>query len=101
VANLSWSAVTTYTDGLTIGAGDLAGYKVYLKVCPNAIPNCTSAQAVYDGVVVNTAATTATVSQLDFPTNKFANVRYYFNVVAYKSCAPLESASPATWQDTD
>lgn len=102
VANLSWSAVTTYTDGNTVGAGDLAGYKVYMKVCPETIAGeCTSAQAVYDGVAAVTTGTTATINQLDNSTNKWANRKYFLKVVAYKTCATTESAPTTTWEDTD
>ncbi|MBI2400590.1 MAG: prepilin-type N-terminal cleavage/methylation domain-containing protein [Deltaproteobacteria bacterium] len=95
---LSWAAVTQNTDNSAIA--DLAGYKVYEKVCAKNKPNCTGADIVADWfqrTSVGPGTTSVTVSD---DQGVLSQRIYYFKVSAYDSCgAPNESALSDPWNE--
>lgn len=95
---LSWSAVTQNTDNSAIT--DLAGYRVYEKVCAKNKPNCTGADIVADWFLrtsVGSGTTSVTVGE---DQGQLSQRIYYFKVSAYDSCGtPIEGAQSATWNE--
>lgn len=80
---VSWTAVTQNTDDSAIT--DLAGYRVYEKVCADNKPDCTGADIVRDWFVRTTvtSGTSVTVDANDGQVNKRI---YYFKVRAIDNC---------------
>lgn len=95
---LSWTAVTQNTDNSAIT--DLAGYRVYEKVCAKGKTNCTGGDIVKDWFVRTTATgTTATVSADQGAINQRI---YYFKITAIDTCAtPNESGFSGSWNETN
>jgi len=95
---LSWSAVTQNTDNSAIA--DLAGYRVYERVCAKNKPNCTGSDIVADWFLrTTTTGTSVTVN----PDNGNLNQRiYYFKATAYDTCGtPNESGYSNEWNETN
>ncbi len=94
---VSWTGVTQNTDDSAIT--DLAGYRIYEKVCANGKPNCTGADIVADWFL-RTSVTGATSKIVDADQGNISQRIYYFKVTAYDSCAtPEESAYSNTWNE--
>lgn len=95
---LSWTAVTQNTDNTAIA--DLAGYRVYEKVCAKGKTNCTGGDIVQDWFLRTTAAgTSATVSADQGAINQRI---YYFKITAYDTCGtPNESGFSGPWNETN
>lgn len=95
---LSWSAVTQNTDNSAIS--DLAGYKIYEKVCAKNKPNCTGSDIVADWfqrTSVGSGTTSVTVSD---DQGVLSQRIYYFKVSAYDSCGtPKESELSDAWNE--
>jgi len=95
---LSWSAVTQNTDNSAIT--DLAGYKVYEKVCAKNKPNCTGGDIVADWYL-RTTTTGASVTVSADQGNLNQRI-YYFKATAYDTCGtPEESGYSNEWNETN
>lgn len=96
---ISWTAVTQNTDDSAIA--DLAGYRVYEKVCNKNKPDCTGADIRKDWFLRSTV-TGAVTTILDADQGTVSNYIYYFKVTAVDSCStPKESAYSTTWNETN
>ncbi len=94
---VSWTGVTQNTDNSAIT--DLAGYRIYEKVCANGKPNCTGADIVADWFL-RTSVTGATTKTVSADQGNLSQRIYYFKVTAYDTCStPIESAYSNTWNE--
>ncbi len=96
---LSWTAVTQNTDNSAIA--DLAGYRVYERVCAKNKPDCTGADIVADWFLRTTVtgSTSTTVSADQGAINQRI---YYFKLTAIDTCAtPKESGFSGSWNETN
>lgn len=95
---LSWTAVTQNTDNTAIS--DLAGYKVYEKVCARNKPDCTGADIVADWFLRTSVGSGTTSVTVDGDQGVLSQRIYYFKVSAYDSCGtPNESALSDPWNE--
>lgn len=96
---LTWSAVTLNTDDTSIA--DLAGYRVYEKVCADGAPNCTGSDIVKDWFLRTTTDSATTSVTVAADQGNVSQRIYYFKVKAYDSCSvPVESAYSDPWNET-
>lgn len=97
---VSWTAVTQNTDSSAIT--DLAGYRVYERVCAKNKPDCTGADIVADWFLRTTVGS-GTVSTILAEDQGNINQRiYYFKATAIDSCGtPKESGYSNTWNETN
>jgi hypothetical protein len=94
----SWTAVTLNTDASAIA--DLAGYRVYEKVCANGVPDCTGADIVADWFLRTTVGSGVTSVGLSSDQGNVSQRIYYFKVTAIDSCStPVESADSNEWNE--
>lgn len=95
---LTWTAVTQNTDNSAIT--DLAGYKVYEKVCAKNKPNCTGADIVADWFLRTSVGSGTTSVTVGADQGNLSQRIYYFKVSAYDSCAtPIEGAQSNSWNN--
>ncbi|MBI5586745.1 MAG: hypothetical protein HY889_00085, partial [Deltaproteobacteria bacterium] len=101
---LSWTAVTQNTDNTAIT--DLAGYKVYEKVCKKGKTNCTGGDIEQDWLLIGASPTTA-FGPRNVQTDSLGNISdhiYYYTVTAYDTCGtPKENDtthSTPLWNET-
>ena len=94
----SWSAVSTNTDASPIT--DLAGYRVYERVCAKNKPNCTGADVVTDWFERTTVGPSTTSTTVSADQGVVSQRIYYFKVTAIDTCAaPNESADSPEWNE--
>ena len=95
---LSWTAVTQNTDNSAIS--DLAGYKVYEKVCAKNKPDCTGADIVADWFLRTSVGSGTTSVTVGDDQGVLSQRIYYFKVSAYDSCGtPIESELSDPWNE--
>jgi hypothetical protein len=95
----SWTAVTLNTDLSAII--DLAGYRVYEKVCDkNTTINCTGADLIADWFLRTTVSSPATSVTVPSDQGNLSLRDYHFKVTAIDTCGtPNESADSNTWSE--
>ncbi|OGP17281.1 MAG: hypothetical protein A2V21_302850 [Deltaproteobacteria bacterium GWC2_55_46] len=97
---LSWTAVTQNTDNSAIT--DLAGYRVYEKVCAKNKPNCTGSDIVADWFLRTTADSGSTSVIVEGDQGNLNQRIYYFKLTAYDTCGtPEESGYSNEWNETN
>lgn len=96
---LSWTAVTQNTDNSAIA--DLAGYRVYEKVCDKNKPDCTGSDIVRDWFQ-RTTVTGSTSTTLSSDQGAVNQRIYYFKLTAIDTCGtPKESGFSSPWNETN
>ncbi len=94
---LSWTAVTQNTDNSAIA--DLAGYRVYERVCAKGKPNCTGADVVADWFL-RTTVSGATTTTFSADQGNVSQRIYYFKLTAIDTCGtPNESGYSGSWNN--
>ena len=97
---LNWTAVTQNTDSSAIT--DLAGYRVYEKVCAKNKPNCTGADIVTDWFLRTSAASGTTTATVNADNGAINQRIYYFKTTAIDSCSTVkESGYSNVWNETN
>lgn len=97
---LNWTAVTQNTDNTAIT--DLAGYRVYEKVCAKNKPNCTGADIVTDWFQRTSTASGTTTATVNADNGAVNQRIYYFKVTAIDSCSTVkESGYSNEWNETN
>lgn len=97
---INWTAVTQNTDNSAIT--DLAGYRVYEKVCAKNKPNCTGADIVTDWFQRTSAASGTTTATVNADNGAINQRIYYFKVTAIDSCSTVkESGYSNEWSETN
>ncbi|MCL4872925.1 hypothetical protein KJ039_02470 [bacterium] len=95
---LNWSAVSFNTDDTAIT--DLAGYRVYEKVCNNGAPNCTGSDIQKDWFLRTTVAAGSTSIIMGADQGNLNQRMYHFRVTAFDSCStPKESSPSSVWYE--
>lgn len=97
---VSWTAVTQNTDNSAIS--DLAGYRIYEKVCKSGKPNCTGNDIRKDWFLRTTVGSGTTSSVIAADQGNVNTYIYYFKTTAIDSCGtPNESAYSSSWNETN
>jgi hypothetical protein len=95
---LDWDEVTLNTEPSPIT--DLAGYRVYEKVCANGKPDCTGADIEADWFLRSTVAAGTETVALSSDQGNVSQRIYYFKVTAIDNCStPVESADSNEWNE--
>ncbi|WKZ33854.1 MAG: prepilin-type N-terminal cleavage/methylation domain-containing protein [Thermodesulfobacteriota bacterium] len=95
---LNWSAVSFNTDDTSIT--DLAGYRVYEKVCNDGAPNCTGSSIQKDWFLRTSVGPGTTSVTLSADQGNLNQRMYHFRVTAFDSCStPNESSPSSVWYE--
>ncbi|MEE8575555.1 MAG: prepilin-type N-terminal cleavage/methylation domain-containing protein [Thermodesulfobacteriota bacterium] len=76
---------------------DLAGYKIYERVCAKDRPNCTGGDVIVDWFLRDSPAAGATSVTLSADQGNFSQANYYFRIEAFDNCGTPNTGSTSTW----